>query len=223
LSHREFTTQFETPACIEVMAAETFGTYAYLQVDRSLVFVMIDRLLGGGRQPSPVVRRALTEIETSLFLRLTEAWREEMSRQLSQHQPVTLRSVRVESQSERLPSADGPWMLTEMSLRVAGQTGRCRVGIPLGIVAQLKPPGHDSTALTENLPPTGIAVIAGNVRLRTDETHHLKVGQTLFTDDLPRVYVDRKLMYTARLGARGEQKAIQIDQNTPTDTAGEEG
>jgi flagellar motor switch protein FliM len=161
------------------------------------------------------VRRALTEIEMSLFLRLTESWRVEMSRQLGQIQPAALRSLRVESHPERLPSvSDGELVFVEMSLRVADQRGRCRVGLPLSVAAQLPPPGREDAALTENLPPTGIAVIAGNVRLRTDETHQLRVGQTLFTDDLPRVYVDRKLMYTARLGAQGANKAIQIDQVT---------
>jgi flagellar motor switch protein FliM len=211
--HSELPGQFEAPACIEVLDAEPTGAYVFLQVDRRLVFVMIDRLLGGGRQPSPAVRRPLTEIETNLFQRLTESWSGEMSRWLSHNEPINLRSLRVESDPERVPcQAKSQTVLVEMSLRVADQTGRCRIGLPLAMATALQPLSPKDAALAENLPSTGIAVIAGNVRVRNDEAHRLKVGETVFADEaLPRVYVNRKLMYTGRLGSNRHQKAVRIE------------
>ena len=84
----------------------------------ALVFTMIERLLGGGGQPSPVVRRPLTEIESGLFLRLTEHWRAVLKQRLSANAEVNLRSLRVESHSERLPTCTGGQLtFIEMPLR----------------------------------------------------------------------------------------------------------
>ena len=98
------------------------------------------------------------------------------------------------------------------------------MALPPAVAADLRAPDASDAALAENLPPTGLAVIAGNVRLRGDEAHRLKVGQTVFADDvLPRVYVDRKLLYSARLGSQGTNKAIQIEKITSPKQADDAG
>jgi flagellar motor switch protein FliM len=210
--------QIGKPACIQVFDVDSGGGCLFLQVDGPLVFIMIDRLLGGGRQPSPIVRRPLTEIETGLFLRLTESWQEQMGRALSQHQPAKLRALRVESTPQRLPFATAEQIaVVEMTLQVADHVGRCRVGLPLSMLDALQL-SNPTGGVEENLPPSGLVVIAGNVRLRDDESHTLRVGQTVFAENaMPRVYVDRKLMYTGRLGASGDRKAVQIEEHVDGD------
>ncbi len=217
-SHDDLPQIFESPACVEVMESDSLDGFVFLQIDRALALSMIDRILGGGTHPAPRVRRPLTEIETSLLQRITERMRDALSNALQLESTHRLRTVAIESQPERLPRPDnGEMALIDATLSVPRTQGHYRVGMPLAMLDRLADtrcvPSHaESESVVQNLPLEGLAVIAGNVRLRSDEAHALHVGQTVFADrTLPRVYVNRKLMYSGQLGTSGEKKAVRID------------
>ncbi len=82
LTYSEFIFSLDNPTCFNLLRAEPLEGNLILDINPSILYPMIDRLLGGGREGTPMARRPLTEIElrlvsrvTNLFLReLKHAW-----------------------------------------------------------------------------------------------------------------------------------------------------
>ena len=73
LTYSEFVFSLENPTCFNLLRAEPLDGHIILDINPSIIFPMIDRLLGGGRSPQQTVpRRPLTEIELRLLSRLTD-------------------------------------------------------------------------------------------------------------------------------------------------------
>jgi flagellar motor switch protein FliM len=80
-SYGEFALSVEEPTCFNVLRADQLGGPIVINLNRAIVFPMIDRLLGGGCAPPPAVpRRPLTEIELSLASRITDSAIESLRR-----------------------------------------------------------------------------------------------------------------------------------------------
>ncbi len=87
LTFSEFIFSLENPTCLNLLTAEPLEGNIILEINPSILYPIIDRLLGGGREGSPLARRPLTEIElrlvsriNDLFLReLKEAWQNVLS------------------------------------------------------------------------------------------------------------------------------------------------
>src|ERR1700676_3592973 len=63
LTYSEFVFSLENPTCFNLLKAEPLEGNLILDINPSILYPIIDRLLGGGRDPTPVPRRPLTEIE----------------------------------------------------------------------------------------------------------------------------------------------------------------
>jgi flagellar motor switch protein FliM len=73
LTYSEFVFSLENPTCFNLLRAEPLDGHIILDLNPSIIFPMIDRLLGGGRSPQQTVpRRPLTEIEQRLLSRITD-------------------------------------------------------------------------------------------------------------------------------------------------------
>ena len=82
MTYSEFVFTLETPTCFNLLKAKQLEGTLILDLNPAIIYPMIDRLLGGGREVGPVSRRPMTEIElrlvstiTGLFMReLSTAW-----------------------------------------------------------------------------------------------------------------------------------------------------
>jgi len=72
LAYSEFIFGLENPTCFNLLRAEPLEGNLILDVNPSILFPMIDRLLGGGKEPMTTTRRPLTEIEQRLVLRVAK-------------------------------------------------------------------------------------------------------------------------------------------------------
>src|SRR5204862_2027248 len=73
LTYSEFVFSLENPTCFNLLRAEPLEGHIILDLNPSIIFPIIDRLLGGGRAPSQnVPRRPLTEIELRLTSRIID-------------------------------------------------------------------------------------------------------------------------------------------------------
>lgn len=73
LTYSEFVFSLENPTCFNLLAADTLDGHLILDLNPSIIFPIVDRLLGGGRAPSQnFPRRPLTEIELRLVSRITD-------------------------------------------------------------------------------------------------------------------------------------------------------
>ena len=73
LTYSEFVFSLENPTCFNLLKAEPLEGNLILDINPSILYPIIDRLLGGGRETGPLARRPLTEIELRLVSRITDA------------------------------------------------------------------------------------------------------------------------------------------------------
>ena len=62
LTYSEFVFSLENPTCFNLLKAEPLEGNLILDINPSILYPIIDRMLGGGKETGPVSRRPLTEI-----------------------------------------------------------------------------------------------------------------------------------------------------------------
>lgn len=97
LTYSEFVFSLDNPTCFNLIRAEPLEGHFILDINPTILYPMIDRLLGGGREPTPISRRPLSEIERRLVSRITTLFLEELKRAWENILPLELSVVRVES------------------------------------------------------------------------------------------------------------------------------
>ena len=97
LTYSEFIFSLDNPTCFNLLRAEPLEGNLILDINPSILYPMIDRLLGGGREPSTVTRRPLTEIELRLVSRITNLFLDEMKHAWENVLELDLKVVQVES------------------------------------------------------------------------------------------------------------------------------
>src|SRR5437764_8939376 len=97
LTYGEFVFSLENPTCFNLLRAEPLEGNLILDINPSILYPIIDRLLGGGKDSGPVSRRPLTEIELRLVGRLTGLFLQELKRAWEAVLSLKLYVERVES------------------------------------------------------------------------------------------------------------------------------
>lgn len=210
--HIGLSSQYELPGCIQVLHVNPLDASLYLQIDRGLVFGMIDRLLGGGKSAPPNVRRGVTEIESNLLLRITSGLWRTLEGLFPGSAAQSISTVRFESDPQCVPLQQSAYY--QMRIRAAWENcvGTMRLVLPEALLRMLAGNADPESDVAESLPPRGISVVAGQIKMRREEAERLKVGDTiLVTRPGVRIYVDRKRMYSGKLGSVQQHKAVRIE------------
>src|SRR5690242_2210432 len=97
LTYSEFVFSLENPTCFNLINAVPLEGQLILDINLSLLFPIIDRLLGGGSDPAIPARRPLTEIELRLVSRITDLFCKEMKQAWENVLELKLSIDRVES------------------------------------------------------------------------------------------------------------------------------
>src|SRR6187401_2826576 len=97
LTYSEFVFSLENPTCFNVLRAEPLEGNLILDINPSILYPIIDRMLGGGKDAGPITRRPLTEIELRLVSRITNLFLEELKHAWDGVLPLKLSVDRVES------------------------------------------------------------------------------------------------------------------------------
>jgi len=97
LTYSEFLFSLENPTCFNLLRALPLESNLILDINPSILYPIIDRLLGGGREPGLVTRRPLTEIELRLVSRITDLFMRELHRAWQNVLELQLSVERVES------------------------------------------------------------------------------------------------------------------------------
>ena len=97
LTYSEFVFSLENPTCFNLINAAPLEGQLILDINLSLLFPIIDRLLGGGSDAAPPARRPLTEIELRLVSRITDLFCKEMKHAWENVLDLDLSIDRVES------------------------------------------------------------------------------------------------------------------------------
>src|SRR5690349_2284414 len=97
LTYSEFVFSLENPTCFNLLRAAPLEGNLILDINPSILYPIIDRLLGGGRESGPLARRPLTEIELRLVSRITTLFLQELHHAWENVLKLDLAVVRVES------------------------------------------------------------------------------------------------------------------------------
>jgi flagellar motor switch protein FliM len=97
LTYSEFVFSLENPTCFNLINAPPLEGKLILDINLSLLYPIIDRLLGGSSEAAIPVRRPLTEIEMRLVSRITDLFLAEMKHAWENVLELNLSVDRVES------------------------------------------------------------------------------------------------------------------------------
>lgn len=201
LTYGEFVFSLENPTCFNLLKAEPLEGNLILDINPSILFPIIDRLLGGGRDGGIVARRPLTEIELRLVSRITTLFLDELRRAWENVLELNLEVLRVESNPQLVqivpPNEVVVLISFELALRdIRGMINLCipynsieRIGGKLSANSWVSygrrhPTPENVDQLTRTLRGSLVEVQArlARSRIRTGELFTLRVGDIITTE-----------------------------------------
>jgi len=235
LTYSEFVFSLENPTCFNLLKAEPLEGNLILDINPSILYPIIDRLLGGGREAANPARRPLTEIELRIVSRITGLFLEELHRAWENVLDLRLEVVRVESNPQLAQIVSSNEVVVVISFEVAlvgdirGMVNLCipynsieRIGNKLSANswfswARKSPSPESIQQISQNLrsSPVSLSVRLATTRVSTGELIGLRVGDIITTEkDIRRpllVTVEGVPKFRARPGLLKGHKAIRID------------
>jgi flagellar motor switch protein FliM len=139
LTYSEFVFSLENPTCFNLITAEPLEGQLILDINPSLLFPIIDRLLGGGNTPTPPAHRPLTEIELRLVSRITGLFLTEMKRAWENVLELEMRVDRVESNPQlvQIVPPNEVVVLISFELTVGSVRGMMNFCIPFNSIERI--------------------------------------------------------------------------------------
>lgn len=139
LTYSEFVFSLENPTCFNLITAKPLEGQLILDINPSLLFPIIDRLLGGGSTPTPPARRPLTEIELRLVGRITDLFLGEMRRAWENVLELDLSVDRVESNPQlvQIVPPNEVVVLISFELTLGNVRGMMNLCIPFNSIERI--------------------------------------------------------------------------------------
>ena len=236
LTYSEFVFSLENPTCFNLLRAEPLEGNLILDINPSILYPIIDRLLGGGRETSAPARRPLTEIELRLVSRITGLFLDELTRAWQNVLPLKVSVERVESNPQlvQIVPPNEVVVLTSFELTLGDLRGMMNLCIPFNSIERISSKLSSNTWASygrAHATPESIAQIGKNIQgavvemvvrlaetsITTRDLLELRVGDIITTDKDCRspleVIVEGVPKFRASPGAFKGRKAIQVDES----------
>jgi len=222
------------PAMLSVFKAEEWDNYGLITVDSSLIYSIVDVLLGGRRGTAAmrIEGRPYTTIERSLVERMVHVMLSDLGAAFEPLSPVTFRFDRLET-NPRFATISRPSnaaIVARLRIDMEGRGGRLELLLPYATLEPVRELllqmfmgekfGRDSiweTHLAEELWMTEVdleAVIDTQV-MKLANVFNLKVGSRIMFGTSPEDPIALQCgevpLYTGRMGRRGQNIAIRIE------------
>lgn len=221
------------PAMLSVFKAEEWDNYGLMTVDSSLIYSIVDVLLGGRRGTAAmrIEGRPYTTIERSLVERMVHVMLSDLSGAFEPLSPVTFRFDRLET-NPRFATISRPSnaaILTRLRIDMEDRGGQMELLLPYATLEPVRELllqmfmgekfGRDSiweTHLAEELWLTDIELeaVLDTQTMRLGAVFSLQKGSHLDLGATPESLVTLTCgevpMYMGKMGRRGDQMAIQI-------------
>jgi flagellar motor switch protein FliM len=233
LTYSEFVFSLENPTCFNLINASPLEGQLILDINLSLLFPIIDRLLGGGIDTGTTIRRPLTEIELRLVSRITDLFCKEMKHAWENVLDVDLSIDRVESNPQlvQIVPPNEVVVLISFELSLGESRGMMNLCIPFNSIERISTRLSSNswvsygkkTATTENIQRISnqlsdavveVVVDLAETNISTSDLIGLRVGDIIATEkDVARplvVSIEGRPKFHAQPGAFKGRKAIQI-------------
>ncbi len=234
MTYSEFVFSLENPTCFNLLRATPLEGNLILDINPSILYPIIDRLLGGGRDTGPVARRPLTEIELRLVSRITTLFLAEMRRAWENVLSLELAVERVESNPQlvQIVPPNEVVILISFELTIGDLRGMMNLCIPFNAIERFgnklssnswvsygKRQASDESIrqVTESLQGSVVELIVhlAETKISTSDMLGLRVGDIITTDKdvhSPLVIsVSSSPKFRASAGAFKGRKAVQVE------------
>ncbi len=224
------------PAIIGVFRAEQWDNFGLVTVDSSLIYSIIDVLLGGGRGTTPirVEGRPYTTIETNLVRRMIEVVLADAELAFAPLSPVKFNLERLET-NPRFAAVSRPAnaaILAEFRIDMEDRGGKIELLIPYATLEPIRDlllqmfmgekfgrdpiwEGHLATEI--HAAEISVDAVLFEREMPLGRILELEVGQTLVFDVGPRDPVTIKCggvpLTEGQMGRAGENISIRVDRN----------
>ena len=234
LTYGEFVRSLENPSCLNRIQAEPFASDFLLEIKPEILYPLIDRLLGGGREAPLTARRPFTEIERRLSTKIVEVFLEQLSAAWENVMPLTFSLEHVESNPHlvQLMSPHEVVVAVGMEVRLGEIRGKMNLCFARNAIEQIgsprfpscegssedveqrstarKPSCHDFES-----PPLEMVVTLADSKISTGDLLALRVGDIITTEKLVEepleVAVQGVPKFSARPGAFQGYKAVRVE------------
>jgi flagellar motor switch protein FliM len=235
LTYSEFVFSLENPTCFNLLKAEPLEGNLILDINPSILYPIIDRLLGGGREAGALARRPLTEIELRIVSRITNLFLAELRTAWENVLELDLDVVRVESNPQlvQIVPPNEVVVLISFELTIGEVRGMMNLCIPYNSIERISSKlsanswiaygrqqstneSIEKIAKTLNSSLVEINVQLARTRITTGELIGLRVGDLITTQhDVHSpllVMVEGVPKFQVRPGACKGQKAICVEE-----------
>ncbi len=233
LTYSEFVFSLENPTCFNLINAKPLEGQLILDINLSILFPIIDRLLGGSTTGVAPARRPLTEIELRLVSRITDLFLDEMKHGWENVLSLDLEIDRVESNPQlvQVIPANEVIVLVSFELTIGETRGMVNLCIPFNSIERIsnkltsnswvsyskKPPTHESIQQLSNRiaeAPVEIVVELAETTISTADLISLRVGDIIASEkDVQQpliVSIEGRGKFQAKPGQIKGRKAIEI-------------
>ncbi len=233
LTYSEFVFSLENPTCFNLMNAPPLEGQLILDINLSLLFPIIDRLLGGGSDSGPPLRRPLTEIELRLVSRITDLFCQEMKHAWENVLDLNPTIARVESNPQlvQIVPPNEVVVLISFELTLGDARGMINLCIPFNSIERISQrlsanswvSYGKKSATAENMQRIShrlseavveVVVDLAETNISTSDLIGLRVGDIITTEKdvgVPLVVsVEGRPKFHAQAGAFKGRKAIQV-------------
>lgn len=222
------------PAMLSVLKAEEWDNYGLITVDSSLIYSIVDVLLGGrhGTAAMRIEGRPYTTIERSLVERMVHVMLGDLSAAFEPLSPVTFRFDRLET-NPRFATISRPSnaaIVARLRIDMEDRGGRLELLLPYATLEPVRELllqmfmgekfGRDTiweTHLAEELWVTDVDLeaVIDTQTMKLRDVFDLKVGSQIMlsaTQESPIQLVCGDVqMYTGRMGRKGNKVAVRIE------------
>ncbi|NLX56399.1 MAG: flagellar motor switch protein FliM [Planctomycetaceae bacterium] len=139
LTYSEFIFSLENPTCFNLLAARPLEGNLILDINPSILYPVINRLLGGGKESGAIARRALTEIELRLVRRITDLFLHDLKRAWANILPLEFEVERVESNPQlvQIVPPNEVVVLISFELTLGDVRGMMNLCIPFNAIERI--------------------------------------------------------------------------------------
>lgn len=230
---KDFMNKIPVPTSIHIFKLEPLKGNYLLIIDAPLVFVFVERFLGGGerkiikvegREFTPIEQRLIKKVVDMIFVELEKAWRN--------IHPVKPKYVRgeVNPQFARVLQPEETVIVTGFNVELENLSGKILFCYPLSALQPIKDKLFSPYQIEEVIDPkwkralestvlesqVEIKALLGKTKITLEDLLHLREGDVLVlekkVEEPIEVYIENIPKILGRLGIYKKHLAIQIEE-----------
>lgn len=236
LTYSEFVFSLENPTCFNLLQSEGLDGSLILDLNPSIIFPIVDRLLGGGKDVHySIPRRALTEIELRLVSRIMDLAMRGLEHAWSNVCNLKLQVSQVESNPQlvQIVPPNEVIVLVSFEITMGEVRGVMNLCIPFNTIEPLAGTLASETwsaytrkaadprqklNLETGISGASVEMVANlaRTRLTAGEVSNLAVGDVIMTEkdqnEELEICIEDRPLFTARPGQLKGHKAVRIER-----------